>query len=62
MLAGVLLGTRELQRWLPHAYVQAVSYAGERTDVDHQTDARDNGGPLDEQVADCQRLRMRWIR
>ena len=52
-LAGVLLCTREPQRWLPHAYVQAVSYAGERTDVDYQTDARDIGGPLDEQVAEA---------
>ena len=52
-LAGVLLCTREPQRWLPHAYIQAVSYAGERTDVDYQTDARDIGGPLDEQVAEA---------
>ena len=29
-LAGVLLCTREPQRWMPHAYIQAVSYAGER--------------------------------
>ena len=52
-LAGILLCTREPQRWLPHAYVQAVSYAGERTDVEYQTDARDIGGPLDEQVAEA---------
>ena len=52
-LAGVLLCTREPQRWLPHAYVQAVSYAGERTDVEYQTDARDIGGPLDEQVSEA---------
>ena len=52
-IAGVLLGTREPQRWLPHAHVQAVSYAGERTDADYQTDARDIGGPLDEQVAEA---------
>ena len=52
-LAGILLCTREPQRWLPHAYIQAVSYAGERTDVDYQTDARDIGGPLDEQVAEA---------
>ena len=52
-LAGVLMCTREPQRWLPHAYVQAVSYAGERTDVEYQTDARDLGGPLDEQVAEA---------
>ena len=51
-LAGVLLCTQEPQRWLPHAYIQAVSYAGERTDADYQTDARDIGGPLDQQVAE----------
>lgn len=51
-LAGVLLCTEEPQRWLPHAYVQAVSYAGDRTDADYQTDARDIGGPLDRQVAE----------
>ena len=52
-LAGVLLGTRKPQQWLPHAYIQAVSYAGERTDADYQTDARDIEGPLDEQVAEA---------
>ena len=52
-LTGVLLCTPEPQRWLPHAYIQAVSYAGERTDTDYQTDARDIGGPLDEQVAEA---------
>ena len=52
-LAGVLLCTRTPQQWLPHAYIQAVSYAGERTDVNYQTDARDIAGPLDEQVAEA---------
>ncbi len=52
-LAGVLLCTRKPQQWLPHAYIQAVSYAGDRTDVDYQTDARDIEGPLDEQVAEA---------
>ncbi len=52
-VAGVLLCTRKPQRWLPHAYVQAVSYAGERTDTHYQTDARDIGGPLDEQVEEA---------
>ena len=52
-LAGVLLCTREPQQWMPHAYIQAVSYAGERTDVNYQTDARDIEGPLDEQVAEA---------
>ena len=52
-LAGVLLCTRKPQRWLPHGYIQAVSYAGERTGIDCQTDARDIGGPLDEQVEEA---------
>ena len=52
-LAGALLCTPEPQRWLPHAYIQAVSYAGERTDTDYQTDARDMGGPLDDQVTEA---------
>ncbi len=52
-LAGVLLCTREPQRWLSHAYIQAVSYAGDRTDTDYQTDARDIVGSLDRQVTDA---------
>ena len=52
-LAGVLLCTSEPQRWLPHAYIQAVSYAGERSDADYQADARDVGGPLDRQAAEA---------
>ncbi len=52
-LAGVLLCTREPQKWLPHAYVQAVSYAGERTDLNYQTDARDIPGPIDAQVTEA---------
>lgn len=52
-LAGTLLCTREPQQWLPHAYIQAVSYAGERTDADYQADARDIRGPLDQQVAEA---------
>lgn len=52
-IAGVLLCTPEPQRWLRHAYIQAVSYTGERTDIDYQTDSRDLGGPLDEQVVEA---------
>ena len=49
-IAGVLLCTREPGRWLPHAQIQAVSYVGERQDINYQTDARDIEGPLDKQV------------
>lgn len=49
-VAGVLLCTREPEQWLPHAQIQAVSYLGERQDINYQSDARDIGGPLDGQV------------
>ena len=52
-IAGVLLCTREPGQWLPHAQIQAVSYVGERQDINYQSDARDFGGPLDEQVLEA---------
>ena len=52
-VAGVLMCTRGPVNWLPHAYIQAVSYAGERSDVNYQTDARDLVGPLDSQVMEA---------
>ncbi len=52
-VAGVLMCAREPARWLPHAQIQAVSYAGERSDVNYQTDARNVSGPLDSQVVEA---------
>lgn len=52
-VAGVLMCTLEPGNWLPHAHIQAVSYAGERNDVNYQTDARDLAGPLDSQVMEA---------
>ena len=52
-VAGVLMCTRAPGNWLPHAQIQAVSYAGERNDVNYQTDARDLIGPLDSQVMEA---------
>ena len=49
-VAGVLMCTRSPGDWLPHAYIQAVSYAGERRDINYQLDAADLSGPLDTQV------------
>ena len=49
-VSGVLLGTQNPSEWLPHAYIQAVSYAGEGRNSNQQTDARDITGPLDQQV------------
>ena len=52
-VAGVLMCSHEPVRWLPHAQIQAVSYAGTRTDVNYQTDARSLSGPLDYQVTEA---------
>ena len=52
-VAGVLMCTSAPGTWLPHAQIQAVSYAGERTDVNYQTDARDIAGTLDAQVVEA---------
>ena len=52
-IAGALLCTREPERWLPHAQIQAVSYVGERQDINYQSDARDFDGPIDEQVVEA---------
>ena len=49
-IAGALLCTAEPQVWLPHAEIQCVSYAGDRQDINYQSDARDVRGPLDAQV------------
>lgn len=52
-VAGVLMCTRDPGRWMPHAEIQAVSYAGARSDVNYQIDARDFVGPLDSQVLEA---------
>ena len=57
-VAGVLLGAREPEQWLRHAWIQAVAYRGTSvTDTLkspwYQIDARDIFGPLDVQVADA---------
>ena len=61
-VAGVLLCTREPSQWLPHAQIQAVSYVGERQDINYQSDARDFGGPLDDQVFEALRFVRRNMR
>jgi predicted HTH transcriptional regulator len=52
-VSGILLCTQEPQLWMPHALIQAVSYAGDRRDVNYQNDARDLSGPLDAQVTEA---------
>ena len=57
-VTGVLLGAKEPERWLRHAYIQAVAYRGASVSESldslyYQIDARDIFGPLDLQVADA---------
>jgi ATP-dependent DNA helicase RecG len=61
-VSGVLLATGMPQRRLPHAEIQAVSYAGDRRDVNYQLDAREIGGPLDTQVFEALHFVRRNIR
>ena len=61
-VAGVLMCTREPERWMPHAQIQAVSYAGERRDMNYQSDARDIGGSLDTQVFEAMHFVRRNMR
>ncbi len=61
-VAGALLCTREPERWMSHAQIQAVSYAGERPDVNYQNDARDLVGPLDAQVFEALHFARRNMR
>lgn len=59
-LAGVLLGTRHPERWIPNAFIHATAYRGKSigealNKSDYQIDVKDIHGPLDQQVAEaCQ--------
>ena len=54
--SGALMCSRSPTDWMPHAYIQAVRYAGERCDVNYQADAGDLSGPLDTQIFDALRF------
>lgn len=62
-VAGLLLGARRPQAWLPNALVQATAYrgttVGDLGSGDYQLDAREIEGPLDEQVAEACRFVLR---
>ena len=61
-VAGVLMGTVQPERWLRHAFIQAVAYRGDRISnssmdgTNYQLDAKDIFGPLDVQVAEACRF------
>lgn len=49
-VAGCLAATRDPAQWLRSAYVQCVAYTGLERDAQHQLDAADMHGPLDQQI------------
>ncbi len=60
-VAGILMGTLRPDRWLRHAFIQAVAYRGDSIgaamdEVNYQVDTRDIVGPLDAQVAEACRF------
>lgn len=66
-VAGVLLGSSSPERWLPHAYIQAVAYRGENAPgagdlSEYQVDAKDITGSLDQQVSEACRFVLRNMR
>ena len=58
-VGGVLLASADPRMWLPNAWIQAVCYRGGRADTNHQLDARDIVGPLDQQIRDALRFVIR---
>ena len=54
-VTGLLFGTRLPQRWLPQAFIQSVAYRGKSVSealqsARYQLDAKDNDGPIDDQI------------
>jgi len=49
-VAGILMCSRNPEKWLPGAFIQAVRYRGTRQDSNYQIDAQEISGPLDAQV------------
>jgi predicted HTH transcriptional regulator len=56
-VAGLLMGSRDAQRFLPEAFIQAVAYQGTTVlpvgESVYQRDARDIAGPLDRQILEA---------
>ena len=54
-VTGLLFGTRWPQRWLPQAFIQSVAYRGKSVgealqSARYQLDAKDNDGPIVDQI------------
>ena len=67
-IAGLLFGTRWPQRWLPQAFIQSVAYRGDSVSAAlrsprYQLDAKDNDGPIDDQIEYACRFvaRNQWV-
>ena len=49
-IAGILLCCDNPERFLPHAYIEAVRYRGRRQDSNYQIDGQKITGPLNQQI------------
>jgi len=49
-VAGILLCCEHPEKFLPHAYIEAVRYRGKKQDSNYQIDAQKICGPLDQQI------------
>ncbi|MBF0177701.1 MAG: putative DNA binding domain-containing protein [Magnetococcales bacterium] len=52
-VAGILLASENPEKYLPNAFIQAVSYRGTERNGAYQLDAKDIVGPLDVQIHDA---------
>jgi predicted HTH transcriptional regulator len=55
-VSGILLATSDPTKWLPNAFIQAVAYRGKERNATYQIDAKDIGGPIDEQIHEACRF------
>lgn len=61
-VGGILLACAHPEKYLPSAYIQAVSYRGTERNANDQLDAKDIFGPLDEQIYEACRFVNRNMR
>jgi len=58
-VSGVLMATKSPIQWLPNAWIQAVSYRGNKRDGKNQIDVLESTGPLDRQIRDTVRFAVK---
>ena len=59
-VSAILMCCRTPTDYLPNAFIQAVCYRGKEKDANYQIDAKDFGGPLDQQILDAYHFACRY--